>query len=151
KLGCNFNLIAFDMRVAGKSVCSPSGKHDSWVDAADLAFCHQALKLAPMHVLVFDAISMECALRFAVLFPDLCLSLALCNVAAPKEPTCIDEIVQNLCIANDLESYEHAAMEVASSLFCPVRCFWIDDWERVMPPRRRRRIVEYANMVKNVS
>jgi hypothetical protein len=41
RLDSEFNLIAFDMRVAGKSECRHSGKHDSWVDAADLAFCHQ--------------------------------------------------------------------------------------------------------------
>lgn len=37
----NYNLIAFDMRTVGRSTCQPSGKHDSWVDAADLALCHQ--------------------------------------------------------------------------------------------------------------
>lgn len=36
-----YNLIAFDMRVVGQSTSRPSGKHDSWVEAADLAFCHQ--------------------------------------------------------------------------------------------------------------
>jgi len=36
-----YNLIAFDMRTAGKSTCQPCEKHDSWVDAADLALCHQ--------------------------------------------------------------------------------------------------------------
>ena len=37
----NFNMIAFDMRTMGKSQCQPSAKHDSWVDAADIALCHQ--------------------------------------------------------------------------------------------------------------
>lgn len=37
----NYNLIAFDLRIAGRSSCRPSGRHDSWVDAADLAYCFQ--------------------------------------------------------------------------------------------------------------
>lgn len=41
RLNTTFNLIAFDMRVCGRSTARPSGRHDSWVEAADLAFCHQ--------------------------------------------------------------------------------------------------------------
>jgi pimeloyl-ACP methyl ester carboxylesterase len=41
RLNKNYNLIAFDMRSCGKSYCRPSGRHDSWVEAADLAFCFQ--------------------------------------------------------------------------------------------------------------
>jgi len=37
----HYNLIAFDMRSCGKSFCRPSGRHDSWVEAADLALCFQ--------------------------------------------------------------------------------------------------------------
>ena len=39
RLSRSYNMIAFDMRSAGRSVCRPNGRHDSWVDAADLAFC----------------------------------------------------------------------------------------------------------------
>lgn len=41
RLNDNYNLIAFDMRCVGRSVSRHSGKHDSWVEAADLAFCAQ--------------------------------------------------------------------------------------------------------------
>lgn len=41
RFNANYNLIAFDMRSCGKSYCRPSGRHDSWVEAADLAFCFQ--------------------------------------------------------------------------------------------------------------
>lgn len=41
----NYNLIAFDLRACGKSKCRPSDTHDSWVDAADLAFAHQVRAL----------------------------------------------------------------------------------------------------------
>lgn len=40
RLTDNFNLIALDMRVTGKSRSKVTPKHDSWVDAADLAFFH---------------------------------------------------------------------------------------------------------------
>jgi pimeloyl-ACP methyl ester carboxylesterase len=36
----NFNLIAFDMRCSGRTVCRPNPRHDTWVEAADVALCH---------------------------------------------------------------------------------------------------------------
>lgn len=42
RLGKNFNLIAFDLRTSGRTYYRLSGRYDSWVDAADLAVCHQA-------------------------------------------------------------------------------------------------------------
>lgn len=41
RLHKDFNIIAFDTRSAGKSTCVPNGRRDSWVDAADIAYCHQ--------------------------------------------------------------------------------------------------------------
>lgn len=41
RLDSNYNIIAFDSRSSGKSTCRLSGRHDNWVDAADLAFCFQ--------------------------------------------------------------------------------------------------------------
>lgn len=41
RLDSNYNIVAFDSRTSGKSNCRLSGRHDSWVDAADLAFCFQ--------------------------------------------------------------------------------------------------------------
>jgi pimeloyl-ACP methyl ester carboxylesterase len=41
RLNCEYNLIAFDQRAAGRTLSRPNGKQDSWTDAADLAFaCH---------------------------------------------------------------------------------------------------------------
>lgn len=45
RLDNGYNLIAFDMRVCGMSAGRPSGQHDSWVEAADLAFCHQVSQM----------------------------------------------------------------------------------------------------------
>jgi len=122
RLDSGFNLIAFDMRVCGRSTCRPSGLHDSWVEAADLAFIYhvshplirstsvepiyslklQALHLPPAHILALENTSTNCAIRFATLcvsfyyllivgaqtiprFPELCLSLTLCNIPPPTE------------------------------------------------------------------
>lgn len=41
RLSGHYNVIAFDMRTCGRSRCRSSGRHDSWVDSADLAFCCQ--------------------------------------------------------------------------------------------------------------
>ncbi|KAJ7667607.1 Alpha/Beta hydrolase protein [Mycena polygramma] len=158
RLDSEFNLIAFDMRVAGKSECRASGRHDSWVDAADLAFCHQALRLAPFHILAMESISINCALRFAVLFPEMCLSLALCNIPTPTELkwiyTAYDELIQTWCFAEDLESYEHVAMEAVTFTFGSdthpdLRDELIAYWETTMNPRKRQRVLEQANVVMN--
>uniref|UniRef100_A0A0W0G494 Putative alpha/beta-hydrolase n=1 Tax=Moniliophthora roreri TaxID=221103 RepID=A0A0W0G494_MONRR len=158
RLDNNFNLIAFDMRVCGKSSCRPSGRHDSWVDAADLAFCHQSLHLPPCHVLALETLSVSAALRFAVLFPEMCLSLTLCNVPPPTELKWVfnafDEVMQSWCYADDLESFEHVCMEAVKFMVGP-SCDpdLLDDligyWEVMMPPRRRRRMVELMNIVMN--
>jgi len=36
----NFNLVALDMRCSGETVSRPSPRHDTWVEAADVALCH---------------------------------------------------------------------------------------------------------------
>ncbi|KAJ7638448.1 Alpha/Beta hydrolase protein [Roridomyces roridus] len=158
RLDGEFNLIAFDMRVAGKSECRHSGKHDSWVDAADLAFAHQALALPPFHILALEGPSINCALRFAALFPEKCLSLALCNVPAPTEQkwiyTAYDELIQTWCFAEDLESYEHVTMEAVALTVGPnthpdIRDDLISYWETTMHPRRRQRLLEQANILMN--
>lgn len=41
RLDDNFNIIAFDGRCAGRTHSRPTGKHDHWTDAADLAFAIQ--------------------------------------------------------------------------------------------------------------
>ncbi|THU83934.1 alpha/beta-hydrolase [Dendrothele bispora CBS 962.96] len=158
RLDKNYNLIAFDMRVSGDSTCRPNGKHDSWVEAADLAFCHMSLELPPCHVLACESISVNCALRFAILFPDMCLSLTLINVPAPTELgwvfTALDEVTQALCYAEDLESFEHAAMEavrftVGSDCDTDLQDDLIAYWEVNMAPTRRVRAVEQMNVIMN--
>ncbi len=86
RLSGKYNIVAFDMRACGKSSSRSTGAHDSWVDAADLAFAHlvscglwsgrreialtqylQALGLPPSHVFAISNLSVHTALRFAAL------------------------------------------------------------------------------------
>ena len=45
RLSGPYNLIAFDMRSCGQSSCRLDARHDSWVDAADLALCFQVCQV----------------------------------------------------------------------------------------------------------
>ncbi|KAJ3713792.1 Alpha/Beta hydrolase protein [Lentinula raphanica] len=158
RLGSNFNLIAFDMRVCGKSTCRANGKHDAWVEAADLAMCAQMLHLPPCHIFACETIAVNAVLRFAILFPEMCSSLTLCNVPAPTEMKWVfnayDEIMQTWCYSEDLESLEHVAMEltrflVGSECDPDLRDDMIEYWEMAMPPYRRTRIVEQLGVIMN--
>lgn len=50
RLTSSYNLIAFDMRSSGQSLCKLSARHDSWVDAADLALCFQVCQPIPLNL-----------------------------------------------------------------------------------------------------
>ncbi|KAF7301588.1 hypothetical protein MIND_00724300 [Mycena indigotica] len=159
RLDSEYNIIAFDLpRCSGKSECRPNGRHDNWTDAADLAFAARALALPPMHILAFEGIGTNAALRFATLFPEMCLSLALCNVPPSTELmwiyTAYSELVQTWCFADDLEAYEHVTNEAVSFTLGPntstaLRDELIAYWEVTMHPQRRQRVIEQANLVMN--
>lgn len=154
----NYNLIAFDLRVAGRSTCRPSGRHDSWVDAADLAFCFQKLHLPCSHILALEGIACFAALRFCLLFPEMCASLTLCNMPAPTELkwlfTAYDELSQSLAYASDLDSFEHCSLE-AVRFICGTNCdpdlqdAVLQYWEMEHYPQRRTRLIEQVNVLMN--
>ncbi|KAG2013394.1 hypothetical protein CC2G_010312 [Coprinopsis cinerea AmutBmut pab1-1] len=154
----NYNLIAIDMRSSGESTCTPSGKRDSWVDAADIALCHQTLNLPPCHVFALEAISVNCALRFAILFPEMCRSLALCNIPSPIEQrwsySALEELVRSWSFAEDLEGLEHAGTEALAFLLGPNSDPDLQDeifahWQKTAPPMRRPWLIETANLLLN--
>lgn len=154
----NYNLIAFDMRSCGKSYCRPSGRHDSWIEAADLAFCFQKLQLPPSHLLCLEGTSIYCALRFAILFSEFCLSLTLVNVPAPVELKWIykniDELIHAACFADDLERFEQAAFECIEFLFGPdsdpdLMDELLSFWETTHPPSKRHRTAESTSVYLN--
>ncbi|KAJ7590766.1 alpha/beta-hydrolase [Mycena floridula] len=158
RLHDHYNIIAFDLRVCGRSTCRSSGRHDSWTEAADLAHCFQALHLPTAHILALEGVSIFCALRFALLFPEMCASLTLCNVPTPTELkwvfTAYDELLQSIGYATDLESFEHSTMEavrfVAGSDCDPdIQDDIIAFWQVHSYPRTRTRLMELLSVVMN--
>ncbi|KAF8897174.1 hypothetical protein BD779DRAFT_1465429 [Infundibulicybe gibba] len=139
RLNSSYNLIAFDTRVSGRSVSRPNGRHDSWVDAADLARCCHALHLPPCHILAFEAISVNAALRFAVL--------------PSWHRTAHMERMERWCDAEDLEAFEHVGMESSTYIIGQenedIRDDLISFWETNMPPTRTQRLVETLNILLN--
>ncbi|KAI0356681.1 alpha/beta-hydrolase [Trametes cingulata] len=147
RLNSNFNIVVFDLRTTGKSLYRPSGRYDLWVTAADLAHCFYHLRLSPAHIFAPELFSYT-ALRFAALFPELCLSLTLCNVTPQTELKSIFEAFEELChlwcYAEDLESFETACKEL-------INCYalLVAFWEVHYPPFRRTFVITNVNLVLN--
>ncbi|KAF4619957.1 hypothetical protein D9613_005443 [Agrocybe pediades] len=160
RLDKTYNIIAFDSRSSGKSICRPNARHDSWVDAADLGICFQLLHLPPSHLLCLESNSICCGLRFAVMFPEMCLSLTLVNVPQSQEsPTTRQELLDLMykaCFAQSIMSFERAASKLIRYLFGNPDTFdseLVNDvlayWKKSMPPSKRIRIAETANLYVN--
>ncbi|KIP09848.1 hypothetical protein PHLGIDRAFT_34214 [Phlebiopsis gigantea 11061_1 CR5-6] len=157
RLHNNYNIIMFDTRVTGKSKCRYSGKHDLWVTAADLAQAFYHLRLPPAHIFAPDLYCFA-AMRFAALFPDLCLSLILCNVPPPTEVRSVFATLEELNhmwgFAEDLESYEYACKEFLNVFCGPYAHSDLQDeivafWEVFCPPFRRAYSMANMNLVLN--
>ncbi|KAI0676767.1 Alpha/Beta hydrolase protein [Trametes maxima] len=156
RLNSNFNIITFDQRSTGKSLYKPSGKHDLWVTAAELAHCFHHLRLPPAHIFAPELFSFT-ALRFAALFPELTLSLTLCNVSPQTELKSIFEAFEELthlwCYAEDLESFETACKELINCYAQDAHPDLVDElvafWEVHYPPFRRTSVITNVNLVLN--
>ncbi|KAI0775439.1 Alpha/Beta hydrolase protein [Irpex lacteus] len=138
-----YNMIMFDTRITGPSETRYTGKYDLWVAAADLAQAFYHLRLPPSHIFAPDLYS-GVAMRFAALFPKLCLSITLLNVTNP-EPQLLEQLeeLQTLWArAPDLETFEHVCKEMLKvyaghhahpDLQDDIVAFW----EMTFPPFRR--------------
>lgn len=80
-----YNLIAFDQVSAGQTRAPLDYTRDAWADAALLARAHELLRLPPCHVFASQNLSVNLALRFAILWPHKCLSLALVSIPTDRE------------------------------------------------------------------
>ncbi|PAV21086.1 alpha beta-hydrolase [Pyrrhoderma noxium] len=158
RLSSRFNLLAFDMRCSGRSNSRPSGAHDAWVDAADLAFALTALCIAPAHVFAIENLSVHAALRLAALFPETCLSLTLVNVPPPTELEWVfdfyGETLNMWCHPQDLDEFDHALVQITTCFLekdCTpeLRDELIAHWSTLYPPWRRTRIYEIFHCVLN--
>ncbi|KAI9063425.1 alpha/beta-hydrolase, partial [Trametes sanguinea] len=156
RLNSNFNIIVFDTRSTGKSLYRPSGRFDLWVTAADLAHCFYHLRLPAAHIFAPELFSWT-ALRFAALFPELCLSVTLCNVTPQTELKSVFEAFEELChlwcYAEDLESFETACKELINCYAIDAHPDLVDElvafWEVHYPPFRRQLSVTNVNLVLN--
>lgn len=158
RLDKSFNIIAFDARCAGRTISRPNGRHDHWTDAADIAFACHALWLPPAHLWASESFATNAALRFAIIFPEMCLSVTLLTVPTPTELKAyfhrFDESLSLWSNAVDLDSLEHALMEVITFLLGPdIHVDLMDDLiaylEMKYPPFRRSFIAEMANLIMN--
>lgn len=118
RLTTGYNLIAFDARHAGRTTSRLNAAQDGWTDAADLAFALQMLCIPRAHFWACELFATTCALRFAAIFPGMCLSLTLLTVPCDPHDSFhnLNEIVQSWCYAQELETIEHTFMNVVTSL-----------------------------------
>jgi pimeloyl-ACP methyl ester carboxylesterase len=154
-----YNMIAFDLRFSGKTIERPNVRLDCWVQAADLAFACEALHVSRAHIWAEETISVNIALRFAMLFPEMCLSLALVTVSSPSErrqdiTLALDQAIRLWCFAEDLDTLNHAAAmfldltagaDLEIDEIDQVVAFWLTQY----PPFRNTRICGIKNSILN--
>ncbi|KAI0698873.1 Alpha/Beta hydrolase protein [Cytidiella melzeri] len=151
----SYNMIMFDMRISGLSETRYTGKYDLWVAAADLAQAFYHLRLPPSHLFATDVFT-GAVMRFAALFPELCLSLTLANVTNPT-PYVVEQVeeLNNLWArAPDLETFEHVCKEMLKLYGGPHAHPDLQDeivayWEAYFPPFRRVRSKMQTNAIIN--
>lgn len=159
RLDEDYNMIAFDLRFSGKTIERPNVRLDCWVQAADLAFACEALHVSRAHIWAEETISVNIALRFAMLFPEMCLSLALVTVSSPSErrqdiTLALDQAIRLWCFAEDLDTLNHAAArfldltagaDLEIDEIDQIVAFWLTQY----PPFRNTRICGIKNSILN--
>ncbi|KAF8307732.1 hypothetical protein DL93DRAFT_2101092 [Clavulina sp. PMI_390] len=113
-----FYMIAIDGPTSGRSKCKNylahehALKHDTWAEAAMLALFSQSLSLPPFHILAEQVVACDVANKFAILFPQQCLSLTLLAVFPPVDDPGFHQSYQEASLtwagAQDLETLEEA-------------------------------------------
>ncbi|EMD40993.1 hypothetical protein CERSUDRAFT_44789 [Gelatoporia subvermispora B] len=158
RLNSGFNIIAFDTRSTGRSYFRPSGRYDLWVNMGDLAQAFHRLHLPPAHIFACELYAYT-ALRFAILFPELCLSLTLCNLPTQTELRSVfdafEELTQMWAYAEDLESFEYSCKELlelctGTDAHPDLQDELVAYWEVWYPPFRRTYTITNVNLAMNV-
>ncbi|KAH8102213.1 alpha/beta-hydrolase [Cristinia sonorae] len=157
RLGSKYNVVVFDTRVTGPSTQRFSGKYDLNVAAADIAHAFYHLRLPAAHIFASEVWTLV-ALRLAAIFPELCLSLTLCNVPSQVELKgtidVFEEMTRLWCFAADLESFEHACGLLVTSHAAPhahpdfadeLVAFYQMHW----PPFQASRLIAIAQVIIN--
>ncbi|GJJ13299.1 hypothetical protein Clacol_007551 [Clathrus columnatus] len=137
-------MIAFDQRNAGRTKSQHSGRRDSYVDAADLAFALELLQIPPVHIFAVQLNSIWSACRFSLLFPSKCLSLCLCGVPADEPLDWVKkafmDLVEIWAFPTTLEVYEEAILEMSYFMWSGVAEWWMIN----SPPAKRRTVLELS-------
>lgn len=117
----HYNLIGFDARACGQTKSPILPSRDSWVDASDLAVALSLLGIQKCHIFAIQCTSVHAAYRFALLYPEMTLSLCLCQLPANVEPDWVlqahEELIEAMCFPPDLETIERAYIETNYLLF----------------------------------
>lgn len=158
RLADHYNLIGFDARACGLTKSSILPSRDSWVDASDLAVALGLLGIQKCHVFAIQTISIHAAYRFALLYPDMTLSLCLCQLPAAVEfdwaPQAYKELIEALCFPNDLETIERSLVETGYLMFSGVLTRdQLDEicayWHTHFPATKRTKVIQNAFMCMN--
>ncbi|KAI0260958.1 alpha/beta-hydrolase [Gloeopeniophorella convolvens] len=158
RLDDNYNMIAFDLRFSGKTWERPNGKLDCWVQAADLAFACDTLRIPPAHVWAEEAIAVNIALRFAIVFPEMCTSLCLVTCSPPAELqnvfAALDHAMRLWSFAEDLDALDQAAVEflnltVGMEMEVDEMDKIVAFWQIHYPPHKRVRVIGFGNTIFN--
>ncbi|KAH8102207.1 alpha/beta-hydrolase [Cristinia sonorae] len=157
RLTGKYNIIAFDTRLTGTSMNRFTGKYDFYVAAADLAHAFYHLRLPPAHIWASEAFCYV-ALRLAAIFPELCLSVTLCNVPAQTEPKAVFEGLEELtrlwCYAEDLESFEyacslHLSHNASPDIHPEVADEMVTFFQMNWPPFKRSKLITFGQFILN--
>ncbi|GAA6008327.1 hypothetical protein JCM10207_000087 [Rhodosporidiobolus poonsookiae] len=76
-----YAVTALELRSHGRSKNGPTAAFDGWTLAADVAVVMHALQLPPSHIFGSGCSAFQTALKLAVLFPPLVLSLSIAGTA----------------------------------------------------------------------
>ncbi|KDQ13125.1 hypothetical protein BOTBODRAFT_33737 [Botryobasidium botryosum FD-172 SS1] len=148
-----FNLVAFDQFTSGRTRNPLHLARDTWVDAALHALALETLHIPPCHVFAVQNISVNVALRFAMIFPERCLSLTLCSIPLAKDSDfaaqAYQEVFELWAYPKSLEDFEDANLELNHAMYnetlpTPLLDQIIAHWQVQYPPNRRTRTVDFA-------
>ncbi|KAI0052586.1 alpha/beta-hydrolase [Auriscalpium vulgare] len=161
RLDGDYNLIAFDSRHCGKSLARLHLNEDSWTSAAELAMAFKVLSLSAAHVWASDAPATHTALRFAALFPEMCLSVTLLTVP-PMEPKNVttyhvfQELAHMWCYAEEIRILEHVFVNIVNAWCGPdLDADMIDELiahlETHYPPGKRALVTHLMSIITGSS
>ncbi|GAA5917720.1 hypothetical protein JCM6882_009360 [Rhodosporidiobolus microsporus] len=139
----DYDICCLELRSHGRSRNQAIAGMDFWVAAADVAHAMEALHLAPSHFFGAGCLSFQVALKTAILFPSLVLSLTLAGAptlfAPPRAVAAFVEITESWVRPADEDEWIDVIGGVGEFLLGERRFDGADEaWDRVLPPIVRR-------------